>query len=274
MMNNRGSARAKDDDLIEWQFVTDYSEFALKMNFLAIVALLEKARSEIDTIKRKSICLSGLQLLYSSYEDHAILLHAFRNKIEGKHLHLTIGVEDQGRSGSTAMPRIFKCFKSAQQMLDSFGFTSINHEKLSQYLNITEDELEEHYRDIANSIKGLGEYQGTVQDYKNKLKHGKPVVESEVKQQNHNYVHFLRWKEENDKPVLELHHVNVSLEQLEIAVIQVAKIYIRSLEFLWLFMLHYYPDHSDKFLNGTLVKCSEECIDQVRALGLSSQGLT
>src|SRR5215208_6058471 len=122
-MSQQIAGRAKDDELIEWQFVKDYAEFALQMNFLAIAAMLEKARSVSDPIKRKSICLSGLQLLYSSYEDFAILLHAFRNRINGRHLHLTIGVEDQSRMGSTAVPRIFKHYESARQMLDNFGFT-------------------------------------------------------------------------------------------------------------------------------------------------------
>lgn len=273
-MSQQASVRTKDDELIEWQFVKDYAEFALQMNFLAIAALLEKARSVSDLIKRKSICLSGLQLLYSSYEDFAILLHAFRNRITGKHLHLTIGVEDQGNTGSTAMPRIFKRYESARQMLDNFGFTSVTHEKLSQYLDITEEQLEDHYRDIANSIKGLGEYQGTVNDYKNKLKHGKPVLEGEVNRDNPDHVLFLNWNEQGGKPVLEMHWVKASLEQLEVALIQVAKIYIHSLELLWLFMLHYYPDRADEFLHETMAKCSRECVEQVRALGLSSQGLT
>lgn len=274
MISQQVSSQRKDDDLIEWQFVEDYSKFALQMNFLAIVTLLEKARSASDPIKRKSICLSGLQLLYSSYEDHAILLHAFREKINGKHIHLTIGVENQGRTGGTRMPRIFKRFDSARQMLDSFGFTSITNEKLSQYIDITEDQLEEHYQDIAYSVKGLGQYQGNINDYSNKLKHGKPVVESIETKKAPDHVVFLRWKEEDGKPVLEMRFIESSLSQLEVATIQVAKIYIRSLEFLWLFMLQYYPKHSDKFLNETMLKYSKECIDQVRALGLSSQGLT
>ncbi len=80
MESQTTSIRDKDDDLLELQFIEDYSKFALQMNFLAIIALLEKARSISDPVKRKSICLSGLQLLYSSYEDLAILLQAFLRK--------------------------------------------------------------------------------------------------------------------------------------------------------------------------------------------------
>jgi hypothetical protein len=273
-MNNQVTIRSKDDDLIEWQFVEDYSNFALKINFLAITALLEKARSVSDPIKRKSICLSGLQLLYSSYEDHAILLHAFLNKKGGKHLHLTIGFEKQDRLGSTDMPQIFKYFNSTRELLDNFGFTSITDGMLYHHLNINTQQLEYYLRDIANSIKGLGTYQGTGRDYKNKLKHGKPVVQSIEGRIAPYHVIFPNWSEENGKPVLNYHFVEAFIKQLEIAIIQVGKIYIKSLELLYLFMLNYYQDHSDKFLNETLVRCSEECIEQVRALGLNSQGLT
>ena len=54
----------KDVALIEGQFVSDYSEFAMRMNFNAVTALLEKARTISDHIEQKSICLSGLQFRY------------------------------------------------------------------------------------------------------------------------------------------------------------------------------------------------------------------
>ena len=257
MKNNLSSIRKEDDDLIERRFVTNYSEFALRMNFFAIVSLLEKARSVSDPIERKSICLSGLQLLYSSYEDFAILLHAFRNRIKGRHLHLTIGVEEQTRSGSSAMPRIFKQFGSARQMMESFGFTSINHKVFSTYLSIsiTEEQWDYYYQGIADSIKHMGDYQETFNEYKNKLKHGKPVVESIQNEEYPDKVVFLSWTEQDKKPILELSWVEASLEQIETATIQGAKIYIMSLEFLCLFMLHYYPDHADKYLSETVDKC-------------------
>jgi hypothetical protein len=85
---------------------------------------------------------------------------------------------------------------------------------------------------------------------------------------------FLRWSDNNGKCELELRWVRASLEQLEVAVKQVAKLYIRSLEFLWLFMLHYYPQHAQKFRDEAMVKCSRECVEQVRGLGLDSKGLT
>ncbi len=259
------------DDLIEWQFVSNYAEFALAMNFNAITSLLEKARTVSDATKRKSVCLSGLQMLYSSYEDFAILLHAFKNRRDGKHLHLTIGVEDQSKMGSTNAPRIFKHFESARQLLDNFGFTSITYERLGLYLDINEVWFESHYRDIATSVKGLDEYAQEINIYKNKLKHGKPVIESLKGEGRPNDVLFLRWNKANE---LEKHWVKASLEQLENATKVVAKLYIRSLDLLWLFMLQYYPQHADKFRVEQMMKHSKECVEQVVDLGLSSRGLT
>jgi len=273
-MSQQASAKTKDDDVLELPFVQDYAKFALRMNFRAIVALLKEARSVSDPSERKSICLSGLQLLHSSYEDFAILLHAFRKKIAGKYLHLTIGVEDQSRTGSTAVPQIFKHYQSAQQMINSFGFSSLTHKKLSQCFSITEKDLEDRYRDIADSIKSLGEYQGTSNVYKNKLKHGKPVLENTPKTSNPDHVLFLHWTEQNGKFALEQSLVKVTLEQLEVATILVAKTYINSLDFIGLFVLHYYPDHATEFLHETVAKCVKECIEQIRSLGLHSQGLT
>jgi hypothetical protein len=45
--------REKDDEVIEWQFVKDYGEFALQMNFPACAALLEKARILPRSIDRR-----------------------------------------------------------------------------------------------------------------------------------------------------------------------------------------------------------------------------
>lgn len=263
--------RMKDDALIEGQFVSDYSEFAMKMNFYAVTALLEKARTISDHIEQKSICLSGLQLRYSSYEDFALLLHAFRNKINGKHLHLTIGVEDQTKKRSTSFPRIFKHFQSAREMLDNYGFTSITHESLSPY-KITENQIEERFRNVTESIKGMGSEQDAFNDYKNKLKHGKPVVESIMGRGDPNFVAFLRWTEKSGEPVLEFHWLPASLEQLEVAAIQISKIYIVSLELLWLFMMQYYPDLAENYLNNTVLKCINDTVERVRSLGLNSKG--
>ena len=172
------------------------------------------------------------------------------------------------------MPQIFKHYQSAQQMLHNFGFTSLTYEKLSQRFNISKEALEDRFRDIANSIKGVAEYQGAANDCKNKLKHGKPVLEDVQNKSSPDDVLFLRWIEHGGKPVLEKNWVNASLQQLEVATILVAKTYITSLDLLGLFVLHFYPEYADEFLRKTVAKYMTECGDQVHALGLQSQGLT
>ena len=274
IMNQQSSTRATDDDLLELPFIQDYSQFALRMNFRAIVPLLKAARATSDSIERKSICLSGRQFLYSSCEDFAILLHAFRNRVSGKHLHLTMGVENQSRTGSTAVPRILKRYDSMQQILGDYGFSSLTDDNISQYYNIPKDELENHFRSVADSLKIIGENQETANDYKNKLKHGKPVLENGPKRPNPDYVLFPQWNEQDGNPVLEQLWMNASLEQLETDTKLVAKIYINSLDLLGLFMLNYYPNQADHFIHKTVLPCGNECSELVSALGLHSKGLT
>ncbi len=74
--------------------------------------------------------------------------------------------------------------------------------------------------------------------------------------------------------MLKKNRVNASLHQLEVATILVAKTYTTSLDFLGLFVLHFYPEYADEFARKTVTKYMTECVDQVRALGLQSQGLT
>ncbi|MCP9496756.1 MAG: hypothetical protein MSG64_20155 [Pyrinomonadaceae bacterium MAG19_C2-C3] len=261
----------KDDDLIEWQFAVDYAEFALRINFLAITTLLEKARTFSDESRRKSICLSGLQLYSSSLEDFALLLQAFKEPIKGKHIHLTLGIE-KGSEGSSFVPSIFKHYESARQVLDNLGFTSLNYEKLATYLVITEQQLEDSFKDFANTITRIGEYQKTFNDWKNRLKHGKAVVENDISKPKPDHVLFLKWIPVKEDWELHFHWVSASLGELESATTNVAKLYVRSVELLWYFMLHYYPEREDKF-RDVMMKCSKECVEQVRDLGLPLRGL-
>ena len=59
MANSADSIRMKDDTLIESQFVSDYSEFVLRMIFYAIIALLEKARTVSDLLNARAYAYQG-----------------------------------------------------------------------------------------------------------------------------------------------------------------------------------------------------------------------
>jgi hypothetical protein len=267
--------KAKTDDIIEWQFVKDYGAFALQMNLLAAIALYEKARVDVEPSERKGLCLSGLQLLYSSLEDLSILLHAFRSRGGGRHLHLSLGVEEQGRQGSTNVPAIFKRYVSARQCLDDWGLKKVALKRVNKFFRFTAGEFEERYRTLTGGFARAGDFQAGVNFHKNKLKHGKPVIESFKGSDGPDDVFFLRWVSEKSvgEWSLEKIIVNASLEQFGDALTYMAQIYNRSLELLWLFMLNYWPQYHEDFLRNVMVPRSRECVERVEALGLSTTGL-
>ena len=176
------NTKQKDDDLLERLFILDYAAFGLKMNFLSIVTLLEKARSIVVPAQRKSLCVSGMQVLYSSYEDSALLLFAILDKKLGRHLHGTLGVERKDkRKGSTGFPAVLKNYQSARQVLDTLGLTSISPQSFNRFnLDLSEEQIECKFKEFANSISTLGEYQESSNLIKNILKHGKGVFGTQL----------------------------------------------------------------------------------------------
>lgn len=258
----------KDDNMLERQFIFDYATFGSKINLNAIVTLLEKAGNTEDFSTKKGLCLSGMQLLFSSYEDFSLLLHSFqKKKNQNKHIHLSLGCEKKDEEGSTFVPRIFKKYESARQMLDEFGFVSISYEVLRKYLNISEQELEAHFKDFANGIRKIGDYQRASNDIKNILKHGKFIFESDDKCEKQVQIVCLKWAEVEKTFELSRHVFEASIEQLKIATTQVAKIYLRQLELLWLFILQYHNDYADEFFK-IMNKESHQCIKQVGNLSI------
>jgi hypothetical protein len=270
--------KQKNDNIIEWQFIKDYGKFALGMNFRAGVALIKEARTCVDAVQRKSLCLSGLQLFYSSAEDFAILLEAFcRRANDGKHLHLSIGVEDRGRQGTTFVPAITKRFVSARQWLDDVGLRKITYERISKVTTYTREQFEDKYRDYANGLREMGLMQEDFNIHKNKLKHGKPVL-SKLKGHatlTEDQVVFLRWVPDKTSGdwKLELRIVEASLQHFEAAFRNIAQLYIISLDLLWQYLLNYLPQNHEDFMRNVLIPCSETSVEQVRKLGVSTKGL-
>jgi hypothetical protein len=265
--------REKYGDMLEWQFVLDYAAFGLRINFEAVWVLYEKALSLTDIVLIKALCLSGMQLMFSSWEDFALLLQAFRKrKDEGLHIYRFLGREEQ-KEGSSDVPRVFKHYISARKMLDELGFTSINHRFLTRYyLDMSKAEFEANYRELANSVKLIGQYQQENNEIKNRLKHGKGIFEGDVERNHPEWIAYVKWEKENGDWGLRPHWVDASLERLKIAVVHTAKLYQRSMELLWLFMLQYHPDH----VQDCLKICTEQaksCEKKVTALGIKSKGL-
>src|SRR6266849_5799432 len=103
------------DDSFEFQFVMDYAEFGLRINFEAAAALYEKARTMEDLPQRKSICLAGLQFMFSSWEDFALLLLGFnKRKVGEPYLDQFLFAKGQ-KLGSSPIPSVFKNYQSARQ---------------------------------------------------------------------------------------------------------------------------------------------------------------
>lgn len=241
-MNTQIKPRKYYDDVIEPDFVMNYSEFALQINFNSVVALLEKTYIEKDPIKIKCICLNGIQLLYSSLEDFSILLHALINKKNGFQLHCSIGVDIKTREGSTFVPNKLKEFKSIQGVLDILGFNNIDVGNILNQTNLTRNDLENYFREIAKSVKKIGKYQDEINESKNMFKHGKAFLnEADDK------VIFLKWKRTKNMDELKRVMLPVSIQELRQAAIRIWEIYKLSLDLLWLFFLNYYPDKKDVF---------------------------
>lgn len=265
--------KAKDDTLIEWQFIRDYGRFGLRMNFVAAAALLRQARAAEEARERKSLCLTGQQMLHSSIEDYAILLKAVQGRSKGKHLHLGVGVEDREDRGTTRLPRVFKRYESARQSLDDLGLVKVTYVKVRKFFDLSPAEFEDNYREWSAGVKNLASYQERMNLLKNWLKHGKPVMEGDKSRPGDEYVTFLRWARDDANGggwMLEKYHVEASLDELEGIVRQIGKIYIRSLEVLWLFLLNYSPQHHEDFRVNVFVSGMNECDEEIEKLGIKT----
>ena len=274
-MSKPNILRSKDDYNIERKFVFDYASFGLKINLTSILILFEKARSVTDPPTRKRISLSGFQLLFSSYEDFALLLHSFRKRsTDNRYIHLTLGVEPKTKQGTTFVPKILKRYESARQTLDHLGFTSVTFKSLQEkYIVKSQEDFENFFKDLAQGVRKLGEYQKKYNDIKNRLKHGKAVFEGDETRKNQDDVVFLRWGEIVNTPIMHKGYFEASIKHLEIAVFLIAEIYFRALNLLWLFMLQYHPDHADDF-RELLEQETRDCTADVQALGIKSKIFT
>lgn len=269
------AARARpqnDDDLIEHRFIIDYAALGLLINFRSLDVLLKTARKlPANDIDRKSVCLSAWQALLSSFEDFAILLHAIlRKHQDGQHLHRGLGFARQQRQGSTDVPGILKRFNSARDYLDTLGFTAVDLATVQRFgFNIPDQQtFEDYYRDFAEGVREIGKLQKEYNDLKNRLKHGKAVLNAAA----HEIV-FLTWDDAVGQPGWNRTHIETTLRQIKVAVAQTAKIYLRSLDFLHAFMMQYHPQHVAEF-QAVAHTNYKWCVRKVKALKLKSKGLT
>lgn len=159
--------------------------------------------------------------------------------------------------------------------LDELGFNKINLDFLREKaIEMNEEELESSLKEFAQSIKTLGNYQNHYNDIKNRLKHGKGIVGDHTNDNAKlDYITSLAWNNNKGSWELTLQHHSASMQQLEIAAIHVAKLFIRSLDLLLFYSLQNYPEELQD-LPKTIKAEGLRCAKEARALGLESPGLT
>ena len=175
-------------------------------------------------------------------------------------------------------------------MLDELGFDSINHRLLTRYYvavseskspgtfrrfldqdiqryrrSISKAQFEAIYRSFAEDVKLIGRFQLTNNDLKNRLKHGKGIISGVKGVDNSNHVAFFKDVQKSNVE-LQLHWVDVSQSRFERAVIHTAQLYLRSLELLWLFTLHYHRNRVEEY-REIWVEQSLSCKKRMRDWG-------
>jgi hypothetical protein len=212
--------------------------------------------------------LGAWQDLLSGFEDFAMLLHAILRRKDGRYLHQGLGFERQ-EAGQHSVPGILKRYNSPREFLETLGFESIDMEALRRSgIDIPDEQtFSDYYHDFAVGVIEIGGLQADYNELKNRLKHGKAVLSNGEEE-----ISFLKWNDGAD-PGWSRTHIETTLRQVEVAVKQTAKISIKSLDFLLSFMMRYHPDHVEEFQRIAHERL-KWCVEQVRELGLDSQGLT
>lgn len=87
------------------------------------------------------------------------------------------------------------------------------------------------------------------------------------------HIVYLTWKQNGGDWELHRQSFEVSPAQVEVATIQVAKVYVQSLNLLWFFMIQYHEDKAHEFRQRASAEVFA-CAERVRSFGLESEGLT
>jgi hypothetical protein len=256
------------DDQMEAELLHDYAQFAAHLNIDAILTLLQRAAATTDASERKRLCTAGLHLLYISFEDFAILLHAILKRKEGTYLQLTLSGEGQNL-GSTSFPNKLKKPGPANELFEELGLTTITADTLQPLgYDITEDTLNDCFSDFAASIKYLATSADEYNAFKNRIKHGKGIFGVTFGLTATDDVAHIEYNKDGTHWV----KTTASIQQLQVATITVAKLAVRALDLLSLFMAHYHSDRAPDFVH--LAKDHGDAIsEQIKTAGLQTKGL-
>jgi hypothetical protein len=266
----QGGRTQNDDEKLERDYIIDYTSLGMLVNFRSLAVLLRAARESKDELERKSISVSAWQNLLSSYEDFAMLLWAVLRRKDGQHLHHGLGFEKSADQGSTNVPSLLKRYDSPRQFLDTLGFGSLSLEALQGFgFDIPDEQtFSNYYNDFAIGVREIGKLQSEYNEFKNRLKHGKAIIS-----EGQNEITFVTWNDKIQPAGWDRTHIETTIKKIEVAVKQCAKIYIKSLDFLSSFMMHYHPEQAKAF-NRLTVERFKWCVQKVKELGLESEGIT
>lgn len=165
---------------------------------------------------------------------------------------------------------LLKRYESPREFLDTLGFDSLDLDALRRFgIDIPDEQtFSNYYQDFAEGVREIGNYQRDYNDFKNRLKHGKAVLSD-----GDGEITFVTWNDRAVPAGWDRTHIRTTSAEMEVAVKQTAKIYIKSLDFLLSFMMHYHPAHVAEFQRIAHERY-EWCVQGVRLLALDSQGLT
>lgn len=255
---------------MERELLRDYMRFAVPLNTLTVLPILERAKAASVGLERKQLCTAGLQLLYGSCEDFAVLLHAIlARKRQNVSLQVSLSGEGQ-RRGSTTFPAILKRPMLARSLFDEMGFVDITPKLLREFgYDVADDALNESFSDFASSIAYLATAAENYNHLKNRAKHGKAVWGVSFGLNGSDEIAHIEYGNSGRSI---WRRTTASVQQLEVAAITIAKMAMRSLDLLLLFGGQYHRTDLDELIE-IAGKTSDDLVTRFRAIGLQSPGL-
>lgn len=257
-------------DEMEVAFIEDFVQFGARISLTA--ALASYSTASTSSVARKRLSAAILQQLFTALEDFAVLLAAMIKRKGGSHLHLLMSFPDN--QGTTQYPNILKKVSvSATELLTELGFTTVTIEKLRSIgYEIEESDLESAFSDFGESIKQLGEYVDAFNHPKNRLKHGKAVFGIAFGLAETDDIANLEYDKRRQS--LGLSKTDASPEQVKIAIIFIAKLAKMTLELVALLVAHYHSEQAAERVAYLVKDEFEEVVASVKAVGITSKGLT
>jgi hypothetical protein len=226
------------NEQLEHDFIEDYAGFAAQINPRTITTLVREATAAKDPTGVKLLATAGLQLVYTSIEDFAVLLQAIIQRKNDSYLHHAMSETKQ--QGATSYPKILKKGNNAA-VLDELGL-SIDVATLQKLgYDITDETFDQAFSDFGASIKALATDAQNVNTLKNRLKHGKAIFGSAYGLQGTYDIGHLQTETVDGHDSLGMITTQASLEQLRQAAIKIYKISIRSIDLLCFVTIHYHP---------------------------------